>query len=332
MRRILTITLVLATGCGGAQRVGAFPAPAPAPLAAGVAPEVPAAQPDSGRLVRDTVRSRALAGNLLGQPATREVIVYLPPGYDRGDARFPTLYLLHRYDGRAEDWSNGLYQGFRIHEVMDSLVTWGEMPPSIVVMPDAEQGVLGSSYLNSEVLGNWEDFLAHELVAHVDSTYRTRSESGTRGIAGHSAGGYAALKLAMTHAEVFGSVYAMSPCCLAFGEELGELGPLAGLLGELLGVSGDEDSCAGTGPDSQVPILVVQACRENLRALEGIAIDVGDRDAFETNVPWARRFAEALEEAGVDHSFEAYPGGHTDRIGHRLLLRVLPFFRQTLRG
>jgi hypothetical protein len=45
------------------------------------------ASAQTGRIVRDSVRSRALAGNLLGDSPTREVLVYLPPGYDRSPGR-----------------------------------------------------------------------------------------------------------------------------------------------------------------------------------------------------------------------------------------------------
>lgn len=280
--------------------------------------------------------SGALAGNLLGQPAAREVILYIPGAYgvEDGDSlstdAYPTLYLFHRYDGRAEDWSNGLYQGFKIQEVMDSLISWGDMPPAIVVMPDASAGTFGSPYLNSTLTGRWEDFLADELVSHVDRHYRTMPERGARGVAGHSAGGYAALKMAMKRADVFGSVYAMSPCCLALVEEVEGLGELGSLLGEILGMSGDDESCGGSGLDSQIPIKVVEACRDNLLSLEGIALDVGDQDGFESTVPWGQRFSEALTEAGVEHSFEVYTGSHTDHIGQRLLYRVMPFFARTL--
>ncbi len=330
-RALLVVHLSLLAACGGPvveappraqmdRQVA--PVAAPAPLQPSVEP---------GTLVRDTVHSEALAGNLLGQSAARELIVYLPPGYDRASGSYPSLYLLHRYDGRAEDWSNGLYQGFRIDEVLDSLIAWGEMSPAIVVMPDAGQGVFGSSYLNSTLTGRWEEFLADELVRHVDGKYRTLARPESRGVAGHSAGGYAALKLAMTRADVFGSVYALSPCCLDFGDEVEGLGAIGEILGGVLGMSGDGSTCAGSGPASQVPSKLIHACRDNLLRLEGIALDVGDRDGFESSVPWAQRFSEALEEAGVDHQFEVYAGDHTGRIGNRLLLRVLPFFALHLR-
>lgn len=361
-RTRLAVGLWLALGVGACARVGGGEptdtrTPAPVAAAAGdqqngsladgmvpgpAASRVAASQTlgpralPPGRLVRDTVDSGALAGNLLGQSASRDVIIYLPGGYDgevgdtlRQDA-YPTLYLFHRYDGRAEDWSNGLYQGFKIQEVVDSLMSWREMPPVIVVMPDAGGGTFGSPYLNSTFTGRWEDFLADELVTHVDDKYRTLRDAGSRGVAGHSAGGYAALKLAMKRADVFGSVYAMSPCCLALVEEVEELGELGNILGQVLGMSGDEETCGGSGPDSQIPIKVVPACRENLLSLEGIAMDVGDEDGFESTVPWGKRFSQALTNAEVEHTFEVYSGAHTDRIGERLLYHVMPFFARTL--
>lgn len=334
---VLLMSACTAVGSGGGPSDS--PVPVTNAVAAGASSgdmAATAATPKPGRLVRDTVISKALAGNLLGQSASREVIVYLPGGYDadvgdplRRDA-YPSLYLFHRYDGRAEDWSSGLYQGFKIQEVMDSLVAWEEMPPAIVIMPDASGETFGSPYLNSAFTGNWEDFLAEELVDHVDTRYRTLKEPSERGVAGHSAGGYAALKAAMKRADVFGSVYAMSPCCLALMEEVEELGGLGTLLGTVLGMNGDDEGCAGSGPASQVPIKAVRLCLDNLLSLEGIAIDVGDEDGFESTVPWAERFSDALDDAGVEHTFEVYTGTHTDHIGERLLYQVMPFFAKAL--
>ncbi|HEX8829745.1 MAG TPA: alpha/beta hydrolase-fold protein, partial [Longimicrobium sp.] len=72
--------------------------------------------------------------------------------------------------------------------------------------------------------GNWEDFVVRDLVAHVDRRYRTRPRAAARGIDGHSMGGYGALRLAARHPDVFGAVYAASPCC--FGPRvMDDLGP-----------------------------------------------------------------------------------------------------------
>jgi S-formylglutathione hydrolase FrmB len=84
----------------------------------------------------------------------------------------------------------------------------------LVVMPDASTRLGGAFYTNSVATGNWEDFVTGDLVAFVDSRYRTLRRSSSRGIAGHSMGGYGAIKLAMKHPDIYGAVYGLSACCM----------------------------------------------------------------------------------------------------------------------
>ncbi len=71
---------------------------------------------------------------------------------------------------------------------------------------------LGSSWsVNSPVTGNWEDFVIRELIPYIDANFRTLANRDSRGIAGEFMGGYGALRLGMTHPDVFGAVYALHP-------------------------------------------------------------------------------------------------------------------------
>jgi len=117
-----------------------------------------------GRILVDTIRSRALAGNTIGDTPNREVFVYTPPSYDRTpNRRFPVLYLLHGFMSQPRDWLDGSYQGFDLQQTMDSLwrVDAGEF---LVVMPSADNAMGGSFYVNSATFGKWEDFVSDELV------------------------------------------------------------------------------------------------------------------------------------------------------------------------
>lgn len=157
----------------------------------------------------------SLAGNLLGDPTTQHVFVYLPPSYKTETAkRYPTLYLLHGYAGRPEEWVKDGYQGMALSTEMDSLITKGVAAEMIVVVPNGRNAYLGSFYTNSSVTGNWEDYIYRDLVSYVDGKYRTLAKASSRGIAGHSMGGYGAFTLAMKHPEIFSASYALSPCCL----------------------------------------------------------------------------------------------------------------------
>ncbi|HUF29940.1 MAG TPA: alpha/beta hydrolase-fold protein [Gemmatimonadaceae bacterium] len=173
-----------------------------------------------GRLVIDTVHSLAIQGNLLGDPADQQIAVYLPPGYDRyPTTRYPTVYLLPSFDGSATTWTRAWPRLFGPRAgiaVVDSVMAAARSPEMIVVMPNGRNRYHGSFFVNSSVTGNWGDFLAVDLVAEIDRKYRTIPKAESRGVAGHSMGGTAAVWAAMHHPDVFGAVYGLSPCCLAF--------------------------------------------------------------------------------------------------------------------
>ena len=132
------------------------------------------ARAGEGRLVSSTVRSAALEGNLLGDAADRSVIVYLPPSYDSTPTRrFPVVYLLHGNSQRNTVWTDGRFQGLNVKTAMDTSVAAGTIGEMILVMPDVNNRYLGSHYANSVVTGRWADFITQDLVAHIDSAYRT---------------------------------------------------------------------------------------------------------------------------------------------------------------
>ena len=167
------------------------------------------------RMVADTVPASSLAGNLLGDLEHQSALVYLPPGYDESlDHRYPVIYLLHGVLDSPHVWVEPVYDGMTIQATMDSLIAAGEIGPAIVVMPNGRNAYGGSYYANSPVTGNWADFIARDLVAHVDATYRTIPARESRAILGHSMGGLGAIRLAMDYPEVFSVAWGMNPCCL----------------------------------------------------------------------------------------------------------------------
>lgn len=184
--------------------------------AASLSAQAPAKSATSS-IVELQVAAPSLKGNLLGDPTTQHVFVYLPPSYNSEPSRrFPTLYLLHGYNGRPEEWIRDAYQGMDLRTEIDSLITKGIATEMIVVVPNGSNTYLGSFYTNSVATGNWEDYLVRDLVSYIDKNYRTLARASSRGIAGHSMGGYGAFMLAMKHPDLFGATYALSPCCLGF--------------------------------------------------------------------------------------------------------------------
>lgn len=169
--------------------------------------------------------SRALAGNPLGDPATRRLPIILPPGYhDPANAgrRYPVLLGLAGFAGKGismlndDPWQPNLAQRLDIlyTHAHAQIATTGKptppMPHAIVVLPDAFTRYGGSQYLNSSATGRYEDYLIDEILPWVDAHYRTIAGPEGRGAFGISSGGYGSLTLGMRHPDVIGAVACIS--------------------------------------------------------------------------------------------------------------------------
>ena len=157
------------------------------------------------------VHGASLEGNLEGDGADRDVLVFLPPSYGKeASRRYPVVYALHGYSIGAEQWS----QEIHVPQTIEGAFAKGARD-MIVVLPDSKTVHNGSMYSSSVTTGDFENFIAHDLVAYIDAHYRTIAARESRGLVGHSMGGYGATRIGMKHADVFGSLYIMSPCCLS---------------------------------------------------------------------------------------------------------------------
>jgi predicted alpha/beta superfamily hydrolase len=173
----------------------------------------------TGEIIVDKINSLALQ-NSGGENPTRRVTIYLPPGYDGTGQRYPVIYYLHGFT-----WSDSLQiASSHFDKLLDKAIATGKIRPVIVVMPNQYSLYRGSFYTNSTLTGNWADFTAQDLVAFIDKNYRTIPEKESRGITGHSMGGYGAIKLGMLFPDVFSSVYALSPGLLGLAKEYGAKG------------------------------------------------------------------------------------------------------------
>ena len=336
-------------------------ASAVAALAAEAVPE-PAPTPSAGaqgRIVVETLHSRALEGNRIGDTPDRKITIYLPPGYDRVTTRrYPVVYLLHGMTSDPVEWLDGSYQGLNLSVAMDGLAGAG-LTEYIVVMPLADNGYGGSFYVNSAAFGKWEDFVVEELVPFVDARFRTLRAPRSRGLAGQSMGGFGALYLGGRHADTFGHVYAMSPACLGF---VGDLAPdseawktarapwFRAMAAALAPESrGDPTSVPAPMPfvaDSEGRIrevdAIARAWREYLpldrlardpapyRRLCTIYLEAGRQDEVPSVRPGTEAFARELERAGIPHTLDEYTGGHIDHTRKRFETAMLPFFARVL--
>jgi S-formylglutathione hydrolase FrmB len=160
----------------------------------------------AGRVERSVIDSRLLTGNPLGDPSRRPVLVYLPPGYDRTDERYPVVYVAHGYTIQVDMWLNRpSFLGRNYPELLDAMFAAGEAPPAIVVFADGWNRFGGSQFLDSPGTGRYQSFLCDEIVGWVDARYRTIADREHRAITGKSSGGYAAMTAAMMRPDVFGA-------------------------------------------------------------------------------------------------------------------------------
>ncbi len=167
------------------------------------------------KVVTKTFEAASIAGNKAGEDANRRLSIYLPPGYDQSNERYPVIYFLHGFAVNDEQMMQWI--GFKA--LMDSAIKSGMMKPMILVLPNSDTKFRGYFYTNSSFTGNWTDFIGKDVVQYVDKNFRTKAHRDSRGLCGHSMGGNGALKVAMLYADVFSSVYAMSPGGMHFAAE-----------------------------------------------------------------------------------------------------------------
>src|SRR5665213_1021387 len=267
-----------------------------------------------GKLERIKVHGKSLEGNLEGDSADRDVFVYLPPSYQREpNRRYPVVYTLHGYGLHAEQWV-----GFANFASLEKDVAAGTAKEMILVSPDAFSAYNGSFYSNSPATGDWETFLAVELVRYIDSHYRTLANRASRGLMGHSMGGYGTFRLGMKHPEVYSSLFAMSACCML---DTAEVTPA---MAQLEAIRTKEDAAKWMANSLMV---MLEQYAPSLKKMKAIRMNVGLQDGLlQTN----RDMDQALTKAGVTHIFETFEGDHNGQVGLNFATQVLPFFSDQL--
>ncbi|MEV6285761.1 alpha/beta hydrolase-fold protein [Kribbella sp. NPDC051770] len=160
----------------------------------------------AGRFEESPFESDLLKGNPLGDPHVRPVLVYLPPGYDESDQRYPSIYVAMGFTGHLGMWFNRTPFRQPFPELLDAMFATGDVPPAIVVFVDAWTKYGGSQYLDSPGTGRYNSYLCDEIVPWVDATYRTIPDRDHRAITGKSSGGYAAMVTPLLRPDVFGAL------------------------------------------------------------------------------------------------------------------------------
>lgn len=279
-----------------------------------------------GQVRADTVRSEALG-------VQKRLLVYLPPSYERQRTqRYPVAFYLHGAWGAEDDWVTLGH----IDRAMDSLIAAG-LPEMIVILPDGDDGW----YTTWNALNNtaacradtrrrepaetycvpwpkYDEYVARELVAHVDSSYRTLAQREHRGIAGLSMGGYGAVTLALRYPDVFaaaashsgvlspryaGAVPYRSPT--RYAPTVEALRPrYAPALWALMQPAFGRDT---TGWRARDPVVYAQQLLRAGNRAPSLFVDVGREDPFlEQN----RAFRADLTALGIRMRYREWPGKH----------------------
>ena len=281
---------------------------------------------------RGSVRVDSFASPSLG--ATKRYLVYLPPSYSRETRRrYPVAYYLHGLYGDETNW----VRLARLDRVADSIVAAGARE-MIVVMPDGDDSWYTTwesprtlEQCTSSTLREpaerycvrsyrYDDYLVRDLVAHVDSTWRTRASPRNRAIAGLSMGGLGAINLAILHRDTYSAAASHS----------GVLGPLfisPRPFAEPLHYASDmKELEAGWGSAifrtvlpafgselatwwKRDPAQLAREAKSRGMTLPALYADVGTEDNLVVN--GNRAFRWELERAGVPLEYHEHPGAHS---------------------
>jgi hypothetical protein len=303
------------------------------------------AQSTQGQIVDRQITSTNFADNKIGVSPVRRMVIYLPPGYDSSARRYPVIYFLpnpfednYRFDFDHRD-AQGLF---------DRAIAQGVIKEFILVAVDMNTPLGSSWYVNSSATGNWEDFAIHELVPYIDAKFKTLPNRDSRCITGIFIGGYGAIRFAMRHPDVFGSVYAMHPVGTGTGVNVSAALPKWDILvnaKSIDDVKNDFRTQIFTTmfqahlPDPDKPPLFIDLLArqekgqliidaklmerfrnnfyletmipqyaDNLKSLRGFKFDWSRNDANFDHVYANQAFTHKLNEFGIIHEAEEYNG------------------------
>lgn len=287
-----------------------------------------------------TVHTDTLWSQSLG--LRKALTVYLPPSYGRNATRrYPVLVYLHGLTGNERNWVDA----GKLDSTLDALATAGR-GEAIVVMPDGDDGwyttwnslavspPCASDSTRKEPASafcvpwtHYDDYVAHDIVSHVDAHYRTLADRRHRGIGGLSMGGYGAMSLALSYPEVFGAAAShsgvLSPRLLApkpypsdartpttpvyATDTLGFKASSTWLWRYLAPVFGhDSIGWIARDPGRIAERALVNSKRSHL-PLPALYLDCGVQDDF---VDQNRDFDATLRRLRVSHQYAEWPGTH----------------------
>jgi enterochelin esterase-like enzyme len=337
-------------------------------LVAQVQTEVPPVVPGAKSVTVEHIKihGTALEGNLEGDAVDRDVFVFLPPGYAlEKSRRYPVVYALHGFSIGAEQWTHEIH----VPQTIEGAFATGSRE-MMVVLPDSKTVYGGSMYSSSITTGDFERFISHDVVAYIDAHYRTIPQRTSRGLVGHSMGGYGAARIGMKHPDVFSSLYIMSPCCLSpmgsrpanpdmqkamesVKKELESVKIPADGAGLSFFARAQLASASAWSPDPKNPPLYLDLPNKNgeprpeVIAKWAANAPLAFIDQYIGNLRQYRSIAidvgdqdglridagklhDVLDNYAIANNFEVYHGTHTSAVADRFQNHVMPFFSRNL--
>jgi S-formylglutathione hydrolase FrmB len=219
---------------------------------------------------------------------TIPVNILLPYGYESGNKRYSTLYLLHGATGKYSDWNN-----------TSGVAAYAKEVPMIIVMPD---GMKDAWYQDSTGKGPWESFFRTELIPYIDTHYHTIANREGRALAGLSMGGYGAWRLGLDMPTLFSCAASLSGA-IGWGE--GEMNP---------GLMGYAKALYGESPEAGYKAAALWPRAEKLVDAKGnwsgpaLYFDCGKDDFLNAS---NRDFEAKLLTKGIPYEFAEFDGAHT---------------------
>lgn len=219
--------------------------------------------------------------------------VYLPPGYEKSEARYPVIFTLHGNGGNEFTVVDSAV-------VMQDGIESGRWPAAIMVFPNGGH----STFYKNSFDGKFpiESIFLDELMPHIDATYRTVAKQSHRAIEGFSMGGRGSTRLAVKHPQLFCSLF-----CQA--------GNVPALLSQYDENTSDEFAHPMLGADranyeaDDVYALTTKNAKEIKKSL-AIQIACGTKDGG--HLPTVKQWHAHLLSLGIDHTYI-----ELDRLAHR---------------
>jgi S-formylglutathione hydrolase FrmB len=236
-------------------------------------------------------------------------MLYLPQDYYTSSKhkRYPVLYYLHGGNGNQRD-------GSWLIKKMDEAMKAGTMPETIIV---SVQALPIGWYCNANQeapgvqSGPVEDVLIHDLIPHIDATYRTIARPEARGVEGWSMGGFGAMRLAFKYPSLFGFASSLAGAVINWEDEHN--------IPYLVNTFGPNDTAHVAASkayfDSVHPRVFAAQNAEAIKGHVGIRLLVGDQDWLYDNQGnfITKNFSDQLTALGIDHEYTVIPG-----VGHML--------------